>query len=132
VAHVRDPFTDFPFYLAEVPGTIRNLKPLFRQKSDYAVVIGKWRPTVGQPEPPLPCILRTALWSDEHYAGLRARLKRPVMETKVQFSGFFVSINTRTKVFAISGDEEVSMGSTQESLVIALPTPSVVRESVSC
>jgi hypothetical protein len=114
------------FPATETLGTIKNIKPMVRHRGDYSVVIGKWRPSPQQPEPPISAVLMTPFWSDEQYAGVRARLRRPLTETNVQFSGSFVSINTRTKQWAVGGDEEVPQPSTPDApvwLLPMLPTP---------
>jgi hypothetical protein len=80
---------------------------MVRNKADYSVVIGKWRPSAGQPEPPLSMVLRTPFWSSEEYGAVRSRLRRPQVDAKVAFSGSFISINTRTKVYAVQGEEEL-------------------------
>ena len=110
---------------------------MVRNKADYSVIIGKWRPTEAQPEPPLAMVLRTPFWSDDQYAGVRSRLRRPQVDTKVQFAGSFITINTRTKQYSVRGEEELQPCTPDSPVWLSTlqaappcPTESLLRERV--
>lgn len=79
---------------AECLGEIPALESSLINKNDIKILPGKWEWTAAQPWPPLSSVLKTPLWSSDHYAALRERLLRPAPQLSMVTGGQFVTIYT--------------------------------------